>query len=171
MWKWNKNLGLDRPFFICPGISELPGRTSNFSHTNILSRFCQVVKSNFFCILCFSVLKRWSVKFWSMSSFAAICPGVKSRRLSNFETSCEWAAIVKFQLSWAELRIGGSCQISCGWAANWAAKTWRSCNLHLHFPFYYNTNLRQLQLYEAVKFSAARILKLFKLWKILKSLL
>ena len=36
-------------------------------------------------------------------------------------------------------------------------------HLHLHFPFYYNTNLRQLQLYEAVKFSAARILKLFKL--------
>ena len=35
--------------------------------------------------------------------------------------------------------------------------------LHLHFPFYYNTNLRQLQLYEAVKFSAARILKVFKL--------
>lgn len=30
-------------------------------------------------------------------------------------------------------------------------------------PFYYNTNLRQLQLYEAVKFSAVRILKLFKL--------
>ena len=36
-------------------------------------------------------------------------------------------------------------------------------HLHLHFPFYYNTNLRQLQLYDAVKFSAARILKLFKL--------
>ena len=36
-------------------------------------------------------------------------------------------------------------------------------HLHLHFPFYYNINLRQLQLYEAVKFSAARILKLFKL--------
>ena len=36
-------------------------------------------------------------------------------------------------------------------------------HLHLHFPFYHNTNLRQLQLYEAVKFSAARILKLFKL--------
>lgn len=35
--------------------------------------------------------------------------------------------------------------------------------LHLHFPFYYNTNLRQLQLYETVKFSAARILKVFKL--------
>ena len=49
-----------------------------------------------------------------MSSFVAVRPGVKSRRLSNFETSCEWAAIVKFQLSWAELRIAAAVKFHVG---------------------------------------------------------
>ena len=65
--------------------------------------------------------------------------------------SCESAA-VKFHVGELQIELQ---------KLDAAANFWY--HLHLHFPFYYNTNLRQLQFYEAVKFSAARILKLFKL--------
>ena len=67
---------------------------------------------------------------------------------------------VKFQLG--ELRIAAAVKFRMDELQIKLQKLDSSCDLHLHFPFYYSTNLRQLQLYEAVKFSAARILKVFK---------
>ena len=80
MQKQNKKLGLDRPFFICPGIPELPGRKSNFPTLTFYHAFVKLSR----------------VKFLVASNFAAVRPGVKSRRLSNFVTSYKPATIVKF---------------------------------------------------------------------------
>ena len=72
----------------------------------------------------------------------------------KFSGELQMSCDAKFQLS--ELRIAAAVKFYVDelqielQKLDAAAKFWYY--LHLHFPFHYNTNLRQLQLYEAVKF-------------------
>lgn len=91
-----KKLGLDRPFFVCPG-EFMPGRRCQiFSHYIIPHSFCQVKRlfKFFFCqffspssSLC---ARRPCVKFYALSNFNKPATN-QLHQLSNFESATKSA--------------------------------------------------------------------------------